>query len=264
MEIGLGIFNGISYEKQVECFKKLGVKRTFIGSYIPEFERIIKLFRDNGIICETLHAPFDGINNMWLDDESGDVMLERLKDCIDKCSAYEIPVAIVHASSGRPMPEISEYGLKRYDELFDYARKKGVKIALENLRYAENVMYLVKRYPDAGSCWDIGHENCFSDGEKFLELFGDRLIALHIQDNRCIKDYDDHLIPFDGNIDFEDAMRHLAKCGYNGTMMLEIGRDTVIDGKKVYADLTDEEYIIRAVDAAKKLASMVESYNKGE
>ena len=37
------------------------------------------------------------------------------------------------------------------------------------------------------------------------ELFGDRLCALHIHDNRCGVNTDDHLLPFDGSIDFEDV-----------------------------------------------------------
>ena len=265
MNIGLGLFSGIDFETQVRCMKKSGVNRTFICSETPDFDNVMKLFNGNGIICETLHAPFDGINDMWGEDaEKGTAMLNRLKDSVDKCSRYNIPVTIVHLSSGRPMPGISDYGVLRFEELFDYAEKNGVKIALENQRYSENISYFMERYAQPGFCWDIGHENCFTDNIKFMELFGDRLCALHIHDNRCLKDNDDHLIPFDGNIDFDYVAQTLAKNGYDGTVMLEIGKGVTVDGKQVYDSLTDEEYIVKAAGAAKKLSDMIESIKKGD
>ncbi len=265
MEIGISIYSGISIEKQVECFKKLGVTRTFTGSEKPDFDNIMKIFNENGIICETLHAPYNKINDMWgEDEEAAKNMVNRLKDSVDKCAKYNIPVSIVHLSSGRPMPEINEKGIKRFEEVFDYAVEKGVIIALENQRYRENLEYFMERYKTPGFCWDNGHEYGFSKGIRFMDLFGDRLCALHIHDNRCGIDTDDHLLPFDGNIDFEVVAKAIADSSYNGTVMLEVTKLASTDGKKVYENLTDEEYIKRAFDAVKKLADMVEDYKKAE
>ena len=117
----------------------------------------------------------------------------------------------------------------------------------------------MEKYKIPGFCWDIGHEYCFSKGIKFMELFGDRLCALHIHDNRCVTDTDDHLLPFDGNIDFEEVAKAIAKSGYKGTVMLELNRFALVEGKKIYEDLDDEEYIKRAADSARKLADMIEN-----
>ena len=264
MNIGLGVFCGMEIENQVRCMKKFGVNRTFISSETSDFDNVMTLFKENGIICETLHAPFDGINDMWGEDmEKGEIMLNRFKNSIDKCEKYNIPVTIVHVSSGRPMPDITPIGVERYASLFSYAGEKGVKIALENLRYSENLSYFLDRFSQPGFCWDVGHENCFTDNIKFMELFGNRLCALHIHDNRCIKDRDDHLIPFDANIDFDYVAQAIADSGYNGTVMLEIGKSVTVDGKQVYGNLSDEEYIEKAAASAKKLSDMVESI-KGE
>lgn len=260
MKIGISIFSGIDIEKQVECFVKLGVDRTFVMSEIADFDKAIQLFKDNGIICETLHSPFDKINDLWGEDEAAaNAMLDRLKDSVDKCEKYGIPVVIVHLSSGCPMPEINERGVRRFEELFKYADDKGVTIALENQRYLENLSFFMDRY-NTGFCWDNGHEYGFTKGIRFMELYGGRCCALHIHDNRCGINTDDHLLPFDGRIDFEVIAKTLANSGYSGTLMLEVGKDTIIDGKQVYADISDEEYITRAYNSAKRLADMIEDY----
>ena len=261
MEIGVSIFRGVDIDKQVECFKKLGVTRTFLASYAEDFDYAMQAFNKNGIICETLHAPFEKINDMWGDDEeAAKNILDRLKDSVDKCVKYNVPISVDHVSSGRPMPEITEKGVKRYEELFRYAKERGVKIALENLRYLENLQYFMDRYEDVGFCWDNGHEYCRAKGIRYMDHFGKRLIALHIHDNRCEMDTDDHLLPFDGNIDFETVAKDIADSGYEGSLMLEIGKLVSVDGKRVYENLSDEEYIKRAVDSARKVADMVEKY----
>ena len=259
MEIGMGIYAGIPWEKQVELFQKLGITRTFIASETENFDRVMELFRQKGIRCETLHAPYDRINDLWGEDEAAaDRMLTRLKDGVDKCHRYDIGVLIVHLSSGRPMPAFHDRGLHRFEELFRYAGEKGVVPALENQRYLGNLAYFMDRYQSPGFCWDCGHEYGFSKGIGFPELFGHRAVALHIHDNRCGDNTDDHLIPFDGKIDFESIARRLAQSGYRGTLMLEIGKEVSPGGVPVYAHLTDEEYVRRAAEAARRLARMVE------
>ncbi|MBQ5613353.1 MAG: hypothetical protein IIU88_06555, partial [Clostridia bacterium] len=115
----MNIFYKVPVKKQVELFHRYGVKRTFWSSEKPDFEEDMRLFREGGILCETLHAPYRGINAFWEEDEeAAQAMMLRLKDCIDKCAHHEIPVAVVHLSEGRPMPAITERGVARFEELF--------------------------------------------------------------------------------------------------------------------------------------------------
>ena len=258
MNIGMSIFGGISHEKLVKLLPENGINRTFIGSETQNFDEVMKYYTNADITVETLHAPFDGINNMWTHDkEAGDAMLARLFDSVDKCEKYGIPTSIVHVSSGRPMPEISADGIHRYEALFEYAEKKGVKIALENLRYTENLKYFMDRYDFPVFCWDNGHESCYTDGVSHMNLFGKRLGALHLHDNRKEPDCDDHLLPYDGNIDMNTVGKHIANSGYTGTVMLEICRYPKINGSRCYEDLTDEEYVKRAAEAARRLRQCI-------
>ena len=261
MKTGMLVFGGVPHEKLAALYKENGVDSTFISSEEPDFDNAMQAYIKNGITVETLHAPFDKINDMWgKDNEKGDAIMKRLFDSVDKCAKYGIPVTIIHVSSGRPMPEISEDGIKRYTELFAYAKEKGVRVALENLRYTENLKYFLDRYSEPGFCWDTGHENCYTDGVAHMELFGERLIALHIHDNRGEKDCDDHMIPFDGSIDFEKAAKFIADSGYDGTIMLEVCRSSNIGGKNFYENISDEEYVKKAAEAARRIALAVERH----
>ena len=259
MKTGMCIFGGIPHEKLAVLLRENEIYSTFIGSETENFDEVMKIYTDNGITVETLHAPFNKINDMWGDDdEAGEAILARLFNSVDTCAKYSIPVTIIHVSSGRPMPEISGKGIARYENLFRYAEEKGVKVALENLRYLENLKYFMDRYDTPVFCWDTGHESCYTDGIHHMEYFGERLGALHIHDNRGEKDCDDHLLPYDSNIDFESVARYIAKSPFDGTIMLEVCRKAAPDGKEFYADLSDEQYVKRAADAVRRLAVRVE------
>ncbi|MEE0411185.1 MAG: hypothetical protein UD759_10440, partial [Clostridia bacterium] len=82
--IGIAIYSGVDFKKQAEYFKKLGVTSTFIGSETADFDGVVTTFADNGIVCESLHAPYKNINDMWSSDETvAQTMLGRLKDSVD-------------------------------------------------------------------------------------------------------------------------------------------------------------------------------------
>lgn len=261
MNVGMNIFDGIPYGEQAELFEKYGITRTFIGSEIADFGAVVKTFRAHGVEVEGVHAPYSGINAMWgEEEEAAQKMLGRLKNSIDQCVAYGLQFSVVHLSSGRPMPPIHPKGEARYKELFDYAAEKGVTIALENQRYKENLFYFLEKYEYPSFCWDCGHEYGVTGPVGFMDAFGHRLAALHIHDNRCGIDTDDHLLPFDGAIDFDEVARQIAQSGYTGTLMLEIGKCSAVEGKEVYASLTAEEYVARGAQALKKLNAMVEAY----
>ena len=94
-----------------------------------------------------------------------------------------------------------------------------------------------------------------------MDMFGNRVSALHIHDNRCIENADDHLLPFDGNIDFKEVAKTLAKSGFEGTLMLEVGKDVKAGGEKFY-NMSDDEYVSRAVNSLCKLEELVASFKE--
>lgn len=249
---------GLETEAYVERIKALGFDATFTG--VPALERVpalAELFAKHGIFWESMHAPFDGINNIWLEGKAGDTMLARLKNGVDACALGKVPILVVHLSSGLKPPSITDIGRARFAELVAYAGEKQVQIAFENQRMLGNIAWAFEAFADAphvGFCYDTGHENCFTPGREYMPLFGRKLIFTHIHDNCGVFDSDDHMIPFDGNLDFERVARQLRESGYKGTLMLEV----IAANSNHYDDVDVETYLERSAAAVKRLRDMVD------
>lgn len=207
------------------------------------------LARRNGLFVENVHTPYEGVNCIWLDGIDGNDFEKKLSDCIDDCSQYGIPTAVVHTSQGYTPPAFSQTGLDRIKRLVEAAEKMNVNIALENLRRPDCMNYIFSsiRSDRLGFCYDSGHENCFSKGTDFLTQYGSKLMALHLHDNDGTDDQ--HMLPGDGNIDWDILMKKLDAAGYSGTIALEV------DSRPAhgYTDNNPEVFLKRAFYAAKGL-----------
>lgn len=186
------------------------------------------VFSSSGLLYESVHAPFDGINSIWLDGDAGETMLGRLIDCMDACADAGVPIMVAHLSSGKNAPCVRDVGRARWDSLVAHAVRTGVKIAFENQRKLANLAFVMELYadiPEVGFCWDCGHESCFTPGIEYMPLFGKRLIYTHIHDNFGpgeVNDGDIHYLPFDGGIDYGRVAEHIRRSGFAGTLTLEV------------------------------------------
>lgn len=260
MDIGISwnAYGGLETEYEFELLKSNGFTHFFPDSDNPQLEKIMKAAAENGIACDMFHAPFRKINNIWYDTQAGEEMAASLKNAVDTCEKFGVPVAVVHLSSGDNAPNINDTGINRFIDLVNYATEKGVKIAFENQRKLGNIAYAFEKCPDAVFCWDVGHEACFANGLEFMPLFGKKLTVLHIHDNDGVHNEDLHMLPFDASLDFDRIARHIAKSDFNGAVMLEVFRR--ISGR--YENMSAPEYYKRAADAARRLRDKIEEYRQ--
>lgn len=256
MHIGINLYSKWPYEEVIKAFLENGICRTFVCIEHPCFDEAMKALRKASIAVDNLHAPFKGQNTIWAEGKDGDNMLRRLCDGIDCCKKYNVELMVAHVSNGRPMPEITNAGLERFDKLMEYAKKREVTIAFENHRYLENVKFIMERYPEAGFCLDTAHEHAFTPGIRYMPMWGERLVATHISDNDSLCDKDMHMLPFDGIIDFNQSAREFAKCGKNVTLMLEVKPDN----HQRYANVSIKDYYSSAAEKLKQLKKIVEIY----
>ena len=124
---------------RIALMQKHGFEATFMMSNDPLLEKRVLLLREAGIAIDNCHAPFNGINPMWLPTEMGERMLWHLTDGLEKCARHEIPALIVHLSSGDTPPRVCDVGLSRFDRLIARAEELGVSIAFENQRKLGNL-----------------------------------------------------------------------------------------------------------------------------
>ena len=75
-------------------------------------------------------------------------------------------------------------------------------------------------HPKMKACLDTGHANVFHDDiAQDVRLLGEDLATLHVHDNKG--NWDQHLIPYLGNIQWEAFLSALKEIGYNGSFTLE-------------------------------------------
>ncbi|MBQ8357541.1 MAG: sugar phosphate isomerase/epimerase [Clostridia bacterium] len=256
--INYGAKGGLEPEDYAKTMRALGFDAVFTGTPAPERISVFgEAFAKHGIEWETLHAPFKNINNIWLEGEGGEAMIAQLLGAVDACVLAGVSILVVHLSSGLKPPSITDIGRKRFAELVEYAAKKNVRIAFENQRKLANLAWAFEAFeeaPNVGFCYDTGHEGCFTPGREYMPLFGQRLICTHIHDNSGVFDHDEHMIPFDGNLNFDRVTRQIRESGFTGSLMLE-----VLSGHThLYDDMTCEAYLEKAAAAVKRLRDMVD------
>ena len=240
--------------------KAAGFDAVFDGSHDPASVCAMKDRCDQlGLSLEFLHAPFHGINDFWLSGLSYRALRDDMRGSIDSAAAAEVPVVVMHVSSGWFPPPLCDIGFARFDDMVEYAISKNVKIAFENLRKLGNLASIMERYekiPEVGFCYDCGHEHCYTDTVRFLDIYGARTLCTHIHDNTgrdkddIWKDNDTHLLPFDGDVDYGAMMREIRKAGYTGALCLEVNKTGA------YAEKSDEEFLRVAFERAQKIADL--------
>lgn len=142
--------------------------------------------------------------------------------------------------------------LERLKRATDYAETRGVRLLLENLNWepdlaevhylahtVEECLYYFDRItsPALGWSYTINHATLVPEGiGGFLDAMpAERLGEVRLADNNG--EYELHLFPGDGIIDFPDTFRRIEATGYAGHYMNAFGTlDDMLRGRRVLAD----------------------------
>ena len=124
------------------------------------------------------------------------------------------------------------YNQQMFAREAELAAKLGVGLAFENMfdgdqrRFgstAEDLIAIQDSFHSdlIGVCWDVGHANrMYRDQLKPIRKLGSRIKALHIDDNLGKDDL--HLLPFEGNVPWEQVMHTLHDSGCEADLIYEI------------------------------------------
>lgn len=102
-----------------------------------------------------------------------------------------------------------------------------------------------------GFCYDSGHENCFHQDADCLSLYGNRLFAVHLDDN--FGDADTHLLPYDGTVNWNSIKEKLKKCESIDYLTLEVDFNPKHEKSQIYKGLSAEEFLALAYEKTLKL-----------
>ncbi len=120
-----------------------------------------------------------------------------------------------------------EAAIRSIEEIHGLAEAVGVKVALEVMGNAlstpSDLIEIIERSfegTDVGICMDVGHAHLLGDAPEAVETASEYLVTTHIHDNR--RQHDDHLVPFQGNINWASTVMAFEKIGYDGVLMYEV------------------------------------------
>lgn len=221
-----------------------------------------------GMFFQSIHANYYAMREMWYDGEQTNYIMEQLKSTIKCASECGVDRVILHLYTGFLQEQPTLLGLKRAGELLETAQKYKVKMCFENLEGTQFLDAVLDEYKDceyARMCYDTGHENCYGT-HAVVEKYIDRISALHINDNfgirskeKTLTGKDDlHLLPFDGNVDFERAGKIIRQANMQNelTFELKISNDPFSER---YKNLDFDSYLTLAKQRMDKLKDLITS-----
>ena len=155
----------------------------------------------------------------------------ELKRCLQKFAEVGAEWMNIHPDRHTPWHDRRFYiqqNLQTLRDLLPEAQRSGVGLMIENLpgdyNSALQLGDLLDRMPELMLHLDIGHANLqvpFNTTEEILAAHGRRLRHVHLHDNKG-GHADLHLPLGTGTVDLGRSLGALKKCGYDGTITLEV------------------------------------------
>lgn len=183
---------------------------------------VAQWFSDHDIALHSVHAPlfndFDWgrlgglpISVAHLERRLRIDSMDEIKRAIDVAERLPFRYLVLHLG----LPN-DEYDPRKFDAAFTsiehlniFAKARGVSILLENipnqLSTPERLIQFINYTRlNLKVCFDTGHAHMGDGVQPAFASLKDFVISTHIHDNRRLKD--DHLLPFDGGIDWKQTV----------------------------------------------------------
>jgi sugar phosphate isomerase/epimerase len=191
-----------------------------------------------GLTPCSLHTPVQAWKNNHPDDAVRRASVEAAAACFVPAKELGVEVIVTHPTSPDSPLTDEEYpanfqrARESLTELAGRAATVGVRLAVENLpargkprpgAAVGEVLELIEGLGETvGVCLDAGHSNANGrDAAEEVRLGGDRVIAVHIQDNDG-KGEDLHWMPGRGTTDWDSLVRALDEIGFEAPRVFEI------------------------------------------
>ena len=124
-------------------------------------------------------------------------------------------------------PDSRAAARRSIEELHAAATPLGVQVLVEvipnELSRATSLVHFVEEDLQGTSvaiCLDFGHAHMDGDILDAIETVSEHFASTHVHDNGGRTD--EHLVPFDGTIDWASALTAVQKVGYEGTLLFEV------------------------------------------
>lgn len=264
---------GPAPEEQLPVLKRTGWDGVFFLWTGQGSDHILaSKIQAEGLVLQSVHAPFDRADKLWKSDEEGKAEVARQIRCIRDTALWGCGLVVMHAVIGMeriaPTDRELDCGFENFLKIFDAAASAGMIVAMENIegeQYLDALMQHFRGHPALRFCIDTGHEICYNHCHDLIGKYADCLVCTHLNDNlgmsgEKITWLDDlHLLPFDGVADWENIIARLNAAGYRGDVTLEV----MLEGREGrhehdgYRAMPFAEYAALALERAKRIKEML-------
>ncbi len=184
---------------------------------------VAQWFKDHDVALGGLHAPlFDDtdwgrsggrpVSIAYLEKRHRLDSMEEIKRALEVAEKLPFRYLVLHM--GLPGEEFEtekfDAALTSVEHLHIFAKERGVEILLENtpnkLSEPERLVQFI-HFSHLGLkiCFDTGHAHMAGGVGPAFETLKAHIVSAHVHDNGS--ESDDHLMPFDGGINWSEAMR---------------------------------------------------------
>lgn len=237
MLVGSMNFPGRSVAKEIhriaeDGFDFLDLTLEPPAAWLPDGREVARLLGDLGLGVVGHTAWYLPIASPFKELRS--VARDLYRRSLDTFAAAEVALVNVHPDGRVPLHPAEQVRARNAEAIAGLAQdasERGIRLMVENLdrgfARVEDFGAIFEAVPAAGFHLDVGHANLrlgLGEGNRtagLLEAFGDRLVHVHVSDNRGGAD-DLHLPLGAGFIDWKGAIAALKGAGYDGTVTLEV------------------------------------------
>jgi sugar phosphate isomerase/epimerase len=187
----------------------------------------------------SFHAPFDDMIDITSPDrEMRKESVSGIMIAVKAASLLKVRYFVIHPGPEMKNPSPNNTHFRRLksaaeslQQVSAYCREKGMHLILENMLphllfgKTADLFWIMEEIDsvDTGICLDTGH--AFLAGELFtlINKLSSPLKMIHAADN--LGEFDDHLPPGQGKINWEQLLSKLYNHRFNGPFILELSGD---------------------------------------
>lgn len=260
MEKHISFGNGYktNWQNKIDAIKAAGFDGIF---FIFEGDRYFYEANDYalkaGLKIDSMHLPYRTTNDIWKEGEDGDYFTDRLTAGIHYAGSMGIPHVVGHISNSPNPPQYNDLGLKRFEQVLKVARARKVQFCMENTRRNDYLDWFFANFAGAdevGFCFDMGHTNAFTHdttAPRWLPYL-DKLACVHMHDNDGTADQ--HLLPFDGNLNWQYLMPTVFQTHRDIPLTLEFTETA----RTLHTGWSERRFLMEAFDRLSVLEHMID------
>jgi sugar phosphate isomerase/epimerase len=235
----------------LQVYASAGIPAVEIFCSAPHFDyRTEQTVRDmadclssTGLVLHSLHAPTE--RNLAHGRDNGAPLaiseperarrieaIDEMKRALEVAERIPFRFFVVHLGGERQPADgrRMDAAFSSLEQMVLFAKQRGVVIALENTpgelgAPATLLQFIAQTHlHDLRLCFDTGHANIGDGIAASFKVMQDLVVTTHVHDNHGEKD--EHLVPFDGAIDWPAALAVLATARQSLPLVLELKEQT--------------------------------------